>query len=269
MSEGPTPNFLTVMVGAAHVRVAYGRRERPLRRPPSAEPGRLRDALQAAADGGHLALIAEVKRRSPSKGDIAPHLDAVTQARAYQNAGADAISVLTEPTRFGGSLDDLQAVAAGVTVPVLRKDFIVDPYQIWEATRAGADAVLLIAAILDAAALGVLLAECWECGLDALVEIHTRDELTRVIAARANLVGVNNRNLSTLDVDMHTTEEIGPAVPRGILFVSESGIASIDDARRAAAAGASALLVGEALVRCPHERLPDLVHQLRTVRRAS
>ena len=101
------------------------------------------------------------------------------------------------------------------------------------------------------------------------VEIHTRDELTRVIAARTNLVGVNNRNLSTLDVDMHTTEEIGPAVPSGIFFVSESGIASIDDARRAAAAGASALLVGEALVRCPHERLPDLVHQLRTVRRAS
>jgi indole-3-glycerol phosphate synthase len=263
-------DFLTDMIAGARERVAEAQSATPLQRP-AGHPGsgRLCAALarpHAGADGGlppRLALIAEVKRRSPSKGDIAPTLDATTQATAYEAAGADAVSVLTEPSRFGGSLDDLRDVAQAVRLPVLRKDFIVDAYQLWEAAAAGAAAVLLIAAALPDAELAALLAESRACGLDALVEVHDEHELDRAVAAGASLVGVNNRNLRTLTVDLSVTERLGPLAPPGTILVGESGITSPADARRMAAAGAHALLVGEALVREGRGQLPDRIRALR------
>jgi len=269
----PQSGFLAAMVAAARARVAASRESTSLGRPPRpGPPGRLRGALLHAGDTGEagggrgpreLALIAEVKRRSPSKGDIAPGLDAVAQARAYEAAGADAISVLTEPDRFGGSLDDLRAVAAAVALPVLRKDFIVDPYQVREAADAGAAAVLLIVAALSDDDLALLLEECAACGLDALVEVHDLADLSRARATGAVLVGVNNRDLSTLKVDLATTERLVPAIGPAAFPVSESGIAGPADASRVAAAGARGLLVGEALVRAPAAQLQTVVAALK------
>ena len=263
-------DFLAEMIAGARQRVAEAQSTTPLQRPVAGGTGgRLRAALarpHAEPDGEQpprLALIAEVKRRSPSKGDIAPTLDAATQAAAYEAAGADAVSVLTEPSRFGGSLDDLRDVAAAVRLPVLRKDFIVNPYQLWEAARAGAAAVLLIAAALPDAELTALLAESRACGLDALVEVHDEHELARAVTAGASLVGINNRNLRTLMVDLSVTEQLAPLAPPGTILVGESGITSPADAQRMAAAGAHALLVGEALVREGRGRLPDRIHALR------
>jgi len=263
-------DFLAEMIVGARERVAAARATSPLARPDRPRKcGRLRAALarpragQDGAPAAGLALIAEVKRRSPSKGDIAPGLDAVAQASAYEAAGADAISVLTEPSRFGGSLDDLRAVAATVNLPVLRKDFIVDPFQLWEAEAAGAAAVLLIAAALSDAELKALLDECDACGLDALVEVHDEPELGRALAAGAPLIGINNRNLRTLSVDLSVTEQLAPRVPPGTIVVGESGVTSAADARRLAAAGAHALLVGEALVRDGRHHLQERIHSLR------
>ncbi len=269
----PGEDFLAAMVAGARARVAAARSRTPLG-PPSrpGEPGRLRAALArpvwpswSGATGGAptLALIAEIKRRSPSKGDLAPGLDAVAQARAYAAAGADAVSVLTEPERFGGSLDDLRAVAAAVDLPVLRKDFIIDPYQIREAADAGAAAVLLIAVALPADGLRLLLDECRDCGLDALVEVHDCDDLRSAEAAGATLIGVNNRDLRTLAVDLRTTERLVPAMAGHALPVSESGIAGPAEARRAATAGARAVLVGETLVGATTAELPALVAALK------
>jgi len=265
-------DFLEEMVAASRARAEAAQASRPLRRPAPASPAhRLEGALRAPrtaatgpGDGARLALIAEVKRRSPSKGDIAPDLDAVTQARAYEKAGADAISVLTEPTHFGGSLDDLRAVTAAVSLPVLRKDFLVGAYQVWEAADAGAAAVLLIVAALDDEQLTALLDECSACGLDALVEVHDEHDLARALAAGARLIGVNNRSLRTLSVDLAVTERLAALVPPDAVLVSESGIGTAADARRAAEAGASALLVGEALVRAGIDRLPERVRALRS-----
>jgi indole-3-glycerol phosphate synthase len=171
--------------------------------------------------------------------------------------------VLTEPARFGGSLDDLRAVAGAVTVPVLRKDFIVDPYQIWEAAGGGAAGVLLIVAALNDDELRALLDECAACGVDALVEVHEEAELGRALAAGAQLVGINNRDLRTLTVDLGVTGRLAAVPHDGVLLVSESGIATGAGARRVAAAGARALLVGEALVCAPPRRLEALVRELK------
>ena len=268
----PRSDFLAEMAADARRRVAAARERRPLARPaPAGRPGRLRAALAAAtlappdgpATSGRLGLIAEVKRRSPSKGDLAPALDAATHARAYEAAGADAVSVLTQPSHFGGSLDDLRAVGAAVRLPVLRKDFIVDRYQVWEAADGGAAAVLLLVAMLDDAALHDLSAECAACGLDALVEVHDEDDLRRAADAGAVLIGINNRDLHTLTVSLEATARLAALAPAGALLVSESGIGSPADARRVAGAGASAVLVGEALVRGPQVALPTLVGALR------
>ena len=266
-------DFLIEMIMRSSRRAEAARQARPLL--PPEHPGRarrLRAALAAPAEEARqaglpepLALIAEVKRRSPSKGDIAPDLDAVAQALAYERAGADAISVLTEPSRFGGSMDDLRAVTAAVGIPVLRKDFIVDPYQVWEAADAGAAAVLLIAAALPAGSLGKLLDECHDCGLDALVEVHDPEDLERAYSVGASMMGVNNRDLHTLEVDLAITERLGALVGRCVLFVSESGIHSPGEAQRVRAAGAQAILVGEALVGTPHQHLADAVAALRNV----
>ena len=268
--EQPAPaGFLAEMVAGSRRRAAAarigGRLARPLEPP---EPGRLRDALAhplptPEAPHPQLAVIAEVKRRSPSKGDIAPDLDAVQQATAYAAAGADAVSVLTEPSRFGGSLDDLRAVAAAVDLPVLRKDFIVDKGQIWEAAEAGAAAVLLIVAILGDDRLHELVLEALDCGLDPLVEVHDLDETRRACRAGCSMVGINNRDLVTLEVDLGTTEYLAPALGPCMFPVSESGIATRADACRAALAGARALLVGETLVRTPRGELAMTIGRLK------
>lgn len=202
-----------------------------------------------ALTAGSPAVIAEVKRRSPSRGDLAPRLDAVAQAEGYVRGGAAAISVLTEPHHFSGSNDDLVAVRRAVPVPVLRKDFTVAPVQVWEARAIGADAVLLIVAALDGDALGALLGEASAAGLDALVEVHTEAEVERALAAGATLVGVNNRDLATFEVDLATAERLAPLLGSVPVRVAESGIAGPEEAARMAAAGYHAVLVGESLVR--------------------
>jgi len=199
--------------------------------------------------GGPARVIAEVKRASPSAGAISAGLDAVDQARRYQAAGAACVSVLTDGPGFGGSLADLEAVRAAVTVPVLRKDFTVDGWQLVEARAAGADAALLIVAALPGDELHRLHDRCGELGLTALVEVHDEAEAERALAVGARLVGVNNRNLHTFEVDLGTSERIVPGFPAGVKGVAESGVRTQADARRLRAAGAPNLLVGEALVR--------------------
>lgn len=199
--------------------------------------------------GGPARIIAEVKRASPSAGAIAAGLDAPAQARRYAAAGAAAISVLTDGPGFGGSLADLAAVRAAVDVPLLRKDFVVDRYQLLEARAAGADAALLIVAALGDDALRALLDDCAALGLAALVEVHDAAEADRALAAGARIVGVNNRDLHTFAVDLAASERILPRLPAGVRGVAESGVRSPEDARRLRRAGAANLLVGEALVR--------------------
>jgi indole-3-glycerol phosphate synthase len=196
-----------------------------------------------------LSVIAEVKRRSPSKGDLAPIPDPAALATAYAEGGADAISVLTEQRRFGGSLDDLHAVRAAVETPLLRKDFVVTGYQLLEARAAGADLVLLIVAALDDALLRDLHDQARELGLTVLTEVHDEAEVERALAVDAALVGVNARNLKTLEVDPDTFGRLAGLLPDGVVKVAESGIGGPDDAARHHDEGADVVLVGEALVR--------------------
>jgi indole-3-glycerol phosphate synthase len=194
-------------------------------------------------------VIAEVKRRSPSKGDLADIPDPAALAGEYAAGGAAAISVLTERRRFGGSLDDLRAVRAAVDVPVLRKDFIVTSYQLVEARAAGADLALLIVAALDDDTLRRLHDEARDLGLTVLVEVHDEVETERAVALGAELVGVNARNLKTLDVDPTTFGRLAPLLPDDRVLVAESGITGPTDVKRFVAEGARAVLVGEALVK--------------------
>jgi indole-3-glycerol phosphate synthase len=196
-----------------------------------------------------VSVIAEVKRRSPSKGDLAAIPDPAVLAADYAAGGAAAISVLTERRRFGGSLEDLRRVRERVAVPVLRKDFIVTPYQLLEARAAGADLVLLIVAALHQDELCALHDEARAWGMTVLVEVHDTDEVARAAAAGAELIGVNARNLKTLEVDPATFARVAPAIPDGVVTVAESGIRGPEDVTAAAAAGADVVLVGEALVR--------------------
>lgn len=198
---------------------------------------------------GTMSLIAEVKRRSPSKGDFVSTLDPVEQAAAYERGGAAAISVLTDERFFGGSLDDLGAVRTSVSVPVLCKDFILTPYQLYEARAAGADLVLLIVAAVDDDTLKTLQTLTHHLGMTALVEVHDQHDLARAIASDAHLVGINNRDLTDFSVDLITTEYLAPLVPDDAIVVSESGIATREDVERVATAGARAVLVGETLMR--------------------
>ena len=196
-----------------------------------------------------LSVIAEVKRRSPSKGDLADIPDPAELAAAYTAGGADAISVLTEQRRFGGSLDDLRAVRAAVETPLLRKDFVVTDYQVLEAREAGADLVLLIVAALDDEQLQHLHDLAHELGLTVLVEVHDEAEAQRAVAIGAKLIGVNARNLKTLEVDPDTFGRIAPTLPDHVVKVAESGVGGPDDAARFAAEGADVVLVGESLVK--------------------
>ena len=207
-----------------------------------------RDPMPAFRAQG-LAVITEVKRSSPSKGALADIPDPAALAAQYAAGGASAISVLTERRRFGGTLDDLVAVRAAVDVPVLRKDFIVTDYQLWEARAAGADLALLIVAALSDAELARLSTLAAELGLPALVEVHTPEETRRAVDAGAALIGVNNRNLQTLAVDLGQFEALAGLIPDDRVKVAESGISGVADVERVASAGADVILVGEALVK--------------------
>lgn len=209
-----------------------------------------RDFERALAPAARrVRLVAEVKQASPSRGVLAADLDPVALARAYAAAGADAISVLTDEKYFQGSLALLRAVRAAVDTPLLRKDFTLDDYQLWEARAAGADAVLLIVAILDPRRLRDLHAAAKGLGLAALVECHTAAEIDVAAAAGARLLGINNRDLRTFATSIETTVALMPHVPPGTIVVSESGFVAAEQVRRVAAAGAHAVLVGEGLVR--------------------
>ena len=201
-------------------------------------------------DGERPALIAEVKCASPSRGQIARNFDPLALARAYQANGASAISVLTDERYFKGSLEILQQIAGlRPRLPLLRKDFLLDPYQVYEARAAGADAVLLIAAHLALEQLAELHALAGELGMAALVEVHSPEDLEKALAAcRPGLVGINNRDLRDFSVNLETTLRLRPQVPPGICLVAESGIHTVEDVNRLAAAGVDAVLVGEALV---------------------
>jgi indole-3-glycerol phosphate synthase len=215
----------------------------------------------AAFKGGDVAVIAEVKRASPSKGALAAIADPASLAMDYEAGGARVISVLTEPRRFGGSLEDLAAVREAVQVPVLRKDFIVSSYQLWEARAYGADMVLLIVAALEQNALVSLVERALSIDLVPLVEVHTEDELDRALDAGARVLGVNARNLATLEVDRSVFGRLAPRVPEGIVKIAESGIRGPHDLLAYAAAGADAVLVGESLVtgKDPRSAVADLV----------
>jgi len=207
-----------------------------------------RDAMPHFRSPGS-SVIAEVKRRSPSKGDLADIPDPAVLARAYAAGGAAAISVLTEERRFGGSLEDLRTVRSAVDTPLLRKDFIVEPYQLLEARAAGADLVLLIVAALDDDTLRRLHHEAGELGLTVLVEVHDEPETERAVALGADLIGVNARNLKTLVVEDATFGRLAPLVPDDRVLVAESGISHPADVERFVGEGARVVLVGEALVR--------------------
>ncbi|MBI4247675.1 MAG: indole-3-glycerol phosphate synthase TrpC [Candidatus Rokubacteria bacterium] len=209
---------------------------------------------------GGVRLIAEVKKASPSRGVLAAALDPVALATAYAAGGADAISVLTDEKYFQGSLDLLGAIRAAVGVPLLRKDFTIDEYQLWESRAAGADAVLLIVAILPPPLLRDLLQSATGLGVAALVEAHTAAEVDTALAAGARILGINNRDLRTFETRLETTLDLLPRIPPGPIVVSESGFFTADDVRRVVAAGAHAVLVGEALVKAadPGVKLREL-----------
>ncbi|MFE4469135.1 indole-3-glycerol phosphate synthase TrpC [Leifsonia sp. NPDC056824] len=206
------------------------------------------DALAALAPAERVKIIAEVKRASPSRGDLAEIPDPAALAALYEAGGASAISVLTEERRFKGSLEDLEAVRAAVTLPVLRKEFVAEPYQVLEARAAGADLVLLIVAALDQQRLVELHDLITDLGMTALVEAHTEDELTRAFDTGAKLVGVNARNLSTFELDPDLFGRLADRYPSGVIRVAESAVKSAADVAHYRAAGADVVLVGEALV---------------------
>src|SRR5262245_64119556 len=240
--------ILDDIIRARRVDVERAKREVPLTalrsQPHYAAPRR---GFAAALRARHPALIAEVKKASPSKGVIRADFDPVAIARSYAGAGAAAISVLTEERFFQGHADHLAAVRQAVELPLLRKDFVFDAYQLAEARAWGADAALLIAAILDDGQLAALHGAATELGLDVLVEAHTAAETARAVAAGAALIGINNRDLRTFVTSLTTAERLRPLIPAGTVAVAESGIESAGDIARLRAAGYDAFLVGESL----------------------
>jgi len=244
-----TPDLLRTVVAAAR-RSAWEREQSEAGRAMSRLPSRRSGAgrFRAALGAPGVRVIAECKRRSPSRGVLQRHYDPAVVGRAYESAGAAAISVLTEPTFFDGTLDHLNAVAEAVHVPVMRKDFIVTEHQIVEAERLGADAVLLIVAALSSDELRGLLRCADREGVAALVEVHDLSELERGLEAGADIIGVNSRNLRTLDVDPGVFETLAPRLPAGVLAVAESGLRTADDLGRLAALRYDAFLVGERLM---------------------
>ena len=250
---GKTPTILEQIVASKRLEVARDRRRMPLEEleAQAAEAPPVRD-FRAALDGrGFISLIAEVKKASPSVKVIREDFEPVAIARAYQDHGAACVSVLTDAPYFQGHLSHLARIRAATAVPLLRKDFVIDEYQIVEARVAGADAVLLIAEILDDAAMAALLKRARGLGMAALVEFHDPSNLDRVLAAGADMVGVNNRDLHTFTTDLERTLRVRARVPDDVLLVSESGIHSRAQVERLQAEGVAAILVGESLMRQP------------------
>jgi indole-3-glycerol phosphate synthase len=252
--EGRAPDLLRAIVAATQKITETRRDQEPLsvleRRAAARTPqgSRFEAALGMV---GRVNVIAECKRRSPSRGVLAAQYDPVSIAKKYQTGGAAAISVLTEPTFFDGALAHLEAVRAAVDLPLLRKDFVVDDYQLLEARAAGADAVLLIVAALEQSQLVRLQSRAWDLGLAALVEVHDEDELARAVESGARLIGVNNRNLRTLAVDVSASDRLAAKMPAGVVGVSESGLQTRGDLERLVAAGYRAFLIGERFMTDP------------------
>ncbi len=207
-------------------------------------------ALRRQKESGHVALIAEMKRAAPSAGSLNEDINVQKQAKIYQESGATAISVLTQPLDFHGSLKDLRDVCEAVSIPVLRKEFIIDPYQIYEAKEAGASAVLLIAMILEEGHLLELMNVCKRIGMDALVEVHDEADLKKVLDCHPSIIGVNARSLRDLSVDLSVVERLLPQIPNSIIQVAESGIIGREDVERVKKSGADAVLVGTILMQC-------------------
>ncbi len=249
------PSILQKILEAKRLRLEQQKRRLPLRELQAALPDLppTRDFSAAVRNprsrGQAVAIIAELKRRSPSSGLIRRDLDLASMYGAYVRGGADACSVLTEEDYFGGSLAHLRELRSLAEIPLLRKDFIFDPYQLYEARAAGADAILLIVAALENERLRSLLDTCGRLELQALVEVHTREELDRALGCGARMVGINNRNLSSFEVDVEASLKLAPHLPAGLAVVSESGIHGPEEIRRLAAAGIRAFLVGEHLMR--------------------
>ena len=208
-----------------------------------------RGFAKALAEAPGLALVAEIKKASPSKGLIRPDFDPPLLARAYAEGGATCLSVLTDGPSFQGADDHLVQARSAVALPVLRKEFLVDPWQVAERARLGADAVLVILAMIDDALAAELIKEAADLGMDALVEVHDPAEMARATALGARLIGVNNRDLKTFKTDLGNLERLAPLRPAGSLLVGESGIATSDDTAKVRMAGAKAMLVGESLMR--------------------
>ena len=240
-------SYLAPIIESHRARAARDQRDWRVRRRSRRRGSSFAEALGGAASP-YVAVIAEVKRRSPSRGWLDEHLDAASLARAYADAGAVAVSVLTDEEFFAGRLDDLREVRSSVDLPVLRKDFTVCENDVLDAAEAGAAAVLLIVAALSDDELARYVALADECDLDALVEVHDADEITRAIDAGAQIIGINQRNLHTFAVDPDHAQSLVAQIPRSCLAVCESGLSNVDDVGRAARAGFDAVLVGEAFV---------------------
>ena len=259
-----TPDLLGTIV-AATMKITEDRREKEslasLERRAAAAAPRGDVFTAALSKAGRANVIAECKRRSPSRGVLAADYDPVAIARQYAAGGAAAISVLTEPTFFDGSLDHLAAVRQAVTLPLLRKDFMVDEYQLLEARANGADAALLIVAALTQADLVRLQCRAWDLGLAALVEVHDDEELSRAIDSGARIIGVNNRNLRTLAVDVAASRRLGARIPANVVGVSESGLMSRADLEELAGQGYKAFLIGERFMTAPDpaEAIAELI----------
>jgi indole-3-glycerol phosphate synthase len=250
------PDVLTRIADDRRRRVEQARALTPphvlrSRLPATRPAGRLERALRRGGAAGPLRLLCEVKRASPSKGPLDPGVDPVATARLYEAGGAAAVSLVTEPDHFGGDPGWVDAVRPAVRLPLLMKDFVVDPWQILDAAARGADAVLLIAALLSETEIQRYVGEARLLGLDTLVEVHTGDELTRAVRAGATLVGVNNRDLHTFEVRLETSLELVPRIPPLVTAVAESGLSRPEDLARLRATRCDAVLIGEALMTSP------------------
>lgn len=255
MIYSTNPTILDTIVAHKHLEVEARQAAIPLSALLAELPGTssVRDFRAALVDSDRPAprVIAEIKRRSPSKGDLRPDLEPVHLARIYEDSGAAAISVLTDNRFFGGSFDDLRAVRRAVSLPILCKEFVVDPYQLYEARLAGADAVLLIAAILSTQELRRYQQTASTLGMASLVEVHNQAELQSALSAGADIIGVNNRDLHTFAVSLDATRTLRPLIPEGIITVSESGVYTATHRKMMFDLGIDALLVGESLLTSP------------------